>query len=65
MDGSRRYHNGDTGVNIPGKSMGDQCLGRLLEHAPNTMVTRLVKDISNGVIGEMNSRLVRWPEPAA
>ena len=65
MDGSEGYRNSNTGVDIPGKSMGDQCLGRLLEHAPDPMVTRLVKDIRDGVIGEVDSPLVRRPEPAA
>jgi len=63
VNGGRRDHNGDTGVDILSKSMGDQCLGGLPENSPDAMVTWLIQSVSKRVKG-MHSGLVRGPEPA-
>ena len=58
MDGCRRDRSGNTGVDISGKGMSNQCLGGLSENLPDPMVTWLVQNISQRVKGEMHGRLV-------
>ena len=64
MDGCRRDRSGNTGVDILGKGVSNQCLGGLSENLPDPMVTWLVQNISQRVKGEMHGRLVGGPEPA-